>query len=129
MDAVTLVTVAVPMPPQEAKPAFEAHPVTVPPAPPAPPVQAGPNYSYTFSGPDALAPLQVYDDGRSTYLKYRTLSDPLPVIASVSPQGKKTKVDFHVVDDQIVIDRISGEWTITHSGGTITVYNEVLNPR
>src|SRR5690606_34117983 len=29
-----------------------------------------PNYNYTYSGPDELAPLQVYDDGRSTFIRY-----------------------------------------------------------
>jgi type IV secretion system protein VirB9 len=93
------------------------------------PAPAGPNYRYTFSGPDALAPLQVYDDGKSTYMKYRTMSDPLPSISAVSPAGKKTKATYRIVDDKIVIDQVAGEWAVTHGGGTITVYNEMLNPK
>ena len=66
--------------PDAVRPAPAPRPAAVSPAiayyePPPPGITGGrpshPNYNYTFSGPDNLAPQQVYDDGKSTHIKYR----------------------------------------------------------
>lgn len=115
---------------------------TTPPAPvavaPTPaPVAAAPesqpplkmNYSYTYSGADLLAPLQVYDDGRSTYIKFRDVSQALPNPFVVDARRNEHPVNYTVKDDMMVIDRVVGELELKNSAGTVNIYNELLNPR
>lgn len=87
-----------------------------------------PNYSYTYAGPDDLAPLQVYDDGRQTYLKYKEMQKPLPNIYVVDPTGKESPVKFNIKGDFVVVDAVAGEMTLKNGANTVHIYNEMLNP-
>lgn len=87
-----------------------------------------PNYSYTYAGPDELAPLQVYDDGKSTYLKYRDVNQPLPNVFVIGSNGKEMPVHFNVRGEYVVIDAVAGEMALKNSDGTVHIYNEMLNP-
>lgn len=87
-----------------------------------------PNYNYTYAGPDAIAPLQVYDDGRSTFIKYRRLSQPLPAAFAVA-NGKEYPIVYTVRDSSLVFDSVVGEMVLRDRNGVIRVYNELQNPR
>lgn len=95
-------------------------------APQAQPVY--PNYSYTYAGPDEQAPLQVYDDGKYTYLKYREVQKPLPEIFVVDRAGKESPVHYNVKGDFVVVDTVAGEIALKRGANTVYIYNEVLNP-
>ncbi len=86
------------------------------------------NKSYTFAGPDELAPTQVHDDGRSTYFKYRDMNQPLPNAYVVASDGREKPAGYYVKDGFMVIDEVAGEWVLKSSAGTVMVYNEILNP-
>ncbi len=90
---------------------------------------ANANYNYTYAGPDELAPLQVYDDGKSTYFKYRAMNQPLPNAYITGPDRKETPVAHYIKDGYMVIDDVTGEWMLKTSTGTVMVYNETLNPK
>ena len=99
-----------------------------------PPVHVGettpqnPNYNYTFSGPDDLAPLQVYDDGTNTYVKYRNSDQPTPNAYQVG--GDEAMIPTSVRDGYLVLNNVVlGEFALKNSNGTIHVYNETINPR
>ena len=87
-----------------------------------------PNYNYTFSGPDQLAPLQVYDDGRSTYIKYPHDTQPLPNAYIVDSTGEHLTTHY-IRDGVMVVDAVTGEMALKNSDGTVHIYNESLNPR
>ncbi len=91
-------------------------------------IKSYPNYSYTYAGPDEVAPLQVYDDGRSTYLKYRDVSKLAPSVFSVDKAGHETPVNYAIKGDFVVIDAVAGELELKSGGNVIHVFNEVLNP-
>lgn len=88
-----------------------------------------PNYNYSFSGPDELAPVQVYDDGKSTYFKYRNPYQPLPNAYMVDAQGKERIATVYQRDKVMMIDAVAPTWLLKNSNGTVTIYNEMLNPK
>ena len=87
------------------------------------------NYSYSYAGPDDLAPLQVFDNGKSTFFKYVSVRQPLPNAYIVDSTGQTKPVAHYVENDLMVIDDIAGEWLLKSSAGDIIVYNEIINPQ
>ena len=123
----------------DAPPAYPTQPnqpVPLTPETPAPHVvaQVSPassataNYSYTYSGPDELAPLQVYDDGHSTYLKYRNADTLTPTVFAVDPSGKETPVSYSIKGNYMVVDAVAGELAVKKNETVVHVFNEMLNP-
>lgn len=103
-------------------------PASPPVAAPTPQLPAAPNYRYTFSGPDELAPLQVYDDGRATYLTYRDPTLLSPSVFMVDKAGHETPVTSGIRGDTVKVDAVAGELAVKSGGGTVHVFNEMLNP-
>ena len=91
--------------------------------------QGKPNYNYTYTGPDNLAPVKVYDDGAFTYIHYAALKEPLPKIFSMENGVKKEQAFYYLKDGYIVIESVAREWKVQFNDGTVTIYNEVLNPQ
>lgn len=88
-----------------------------------------PNYNYTFSGPDELAPLQVYDDGKVTYIAYPDAWPSLPAVYEVNSKGQEAKAGYLSKNGVMAMDAVAGEWVLKHKTGTVHIYNEILNPR
>ncbi|MFO0389645.1 MAG: TrbG/VirB9 family P-type conjugative transfer protein [Alphaproteobacteria bacterium] len=88
----------------------------------------GQNFNYTFAGPNELAPLQVFDDGKSTYFKYQDAGQPLPNAYIISADGSEKPVGHYVKNGLMIVDDIAGEWVLKSSAGAIMIYNEHLNP-
>jgi type IV secretion system protein VirB9 len=121
----------VPLPPMPPMPAPPPPPPTVkaePPAAPAPAPAVYTNYNYTYSGPDTLAPLQVFDNGKTTFIKYVELPEPLPEIYTVDENGARALVAAETQNNLLAIHTIASKMELEHAGGTIVVYNEMLTP-
>ncbi|MDE3037450.1 MAG: TrbG/VirB9 family P-type conjugative transfer protein, partial [Pseudomonadota bacterium] len=102
--------------PDTRQPAYAPPPMASAPPPPriyAPPPNASPphafNTNYTYTGKDALAPLQVYDNGRDTFMQYRK-NQPLPGVYAVDKSGNKRAVSYIVRNDTMVINKVAPEW-------------------
>lgn len=104
-------------------------PPHMPPPIPMPSPAEGPNYNYTYSGPDILAPLQVFDNGQTTFIKYHTMPEPLPNTYVVDASGNERPITHYAKDNLIAIDMVTGTLALKSSDGTIMIYNETLNPR
>jgi len=87
------------------------------------------NYSYTYSGADALAPQLVYDDGKSTFIDYKELKKPLPSVIIIGANGRETPATITEKNGSLVISEIAGEMAIRSRDGEIRIYNESLNAR
>ena len=87
-----------------------------------------PNYNYTYSGPDVLAPLQVFDNGKATFIKYRKLPDPLPEVMITDANGREESATPDIKESMLVISAIVSTLTLKQPQGSVTVYNELLNP-
>jgi len=86
------------------------------------------NYNYTYAGSDALAPLQVFDDGQFTYLKYAT-AQTLPDAYVLDPTGNVVVVPHQARGDYMVVEAVTPEMILKNGSGAIHVYNESLTPR
>lgn len=89
----------------------------------------GPNFNYTFSGPDELAPTQVYDDGKSTYITYRQNGEPLPNIYLIDQDGSEHPTTYYVKGGAMVVDYVSPRMALKSSSGTVYIYNELISPQ
>jgi type IV secretion system protein VirB9 len=108
-------------------------PVAAAPAPaPAPttPMAAAPmpahdamNYRYTYSGPSAVAPLKIYDDGRSTYFKFGT--NAIPDIAILTAKGDLLPIAARRTPEGLVaVEAVAPRFAIRQAGQQVLVYNE-----
>lgn len=99
----------------------------------APPIQTSPiqpdntggnNYKYTFSGSEDVSPLKVYDDGVSTYFKFRGGSSP--AITSVTG-NRETQVPTRRVGEYMVADVIASEFVARQGSAVVFIYNEKIS--
>lgn len=81
------------------------------------------NYNYTLSGPQSIAPIRVYDDGRRTYFQFASAGFR-PQIFSVTPTGTEAPVTGEIQNDIIAIDAVGTNFTIKSDGQVVCVFNE-----
>ncbi|MBT4921485.1 MAG: TrbG/VirB9 family P-type conjugative transfer protein [Rickettsiales bacterium] len=86
------------------------------------------NFNYTFSGPDIIAPVKVFDDGQFTFFEFSRNNSKLPAIFQVDTEGYEGLVNFRVVGDYIVVESLSALYTLRHGTNTVCVFNEELMP-
>ncbi|MEK6745685.1 MAG: TrbG/VirB9 family P-type conjugative transfer protein [Pseudomonadota bacterium] len=87
------------------------------------------NYSYTYSGPDVIAPTQVYDDGKNTFIKYKSIGKLVPEAFIIEADGRELRIPATVSGSSLIIDGVAGELALRDSDGEIRVYNESLSGR
>lgn len=87
------------------------------------------NYSYTYAGPDAIAPMQVYDDGKTTFIKYKSIGKTAPNAFIINSNGKESSTPAIVQGTSLIIDGVAGELALRSTDGEIRIYNESLNQR
>lgn len=128
--ATTLPPVTLTPPPARTAPAAPSSPaprVSSAPAviaPPAPTPASSPvNYRYTYSGPNEIAPIKIYDDGRTTYFKFAR--DMAPRVAVVTAKGESLSVPSRrTADGLVAVDVIAPRFALEQSGQQVMVYNE-----
>jgi type IV secretion system protein VirB9 len=100
-------------------------------APTIPPLDTqrtqGINTSYSYTGPDAVAPADVFDDGKNTYVVYNNaLPDPAPVPMVMGASGPA--VAAHRIDgNRIIMQTVASGFKLVSPSGDITVYNELFH--
>jgi len=84
------------------------------------------NTRYSYTGPDAVAPADVFDDGKSTYIVYNKLPDPAPV--PMIPGASGEAVAAHRIDGpRIILNTVASGFVLKHPAGDINVYNDTLH--
>lgn len=91
------------------------------PAPAAP--NANANFRYTYSGASSMAPVKIYDDGRTTYFKFR---GAIPgTISVISARGDELSVPARTVAmDTVAVDVVAPRFSLRGNGQQVIVYNE-----
>lgn len=85
------------------------------------------NTLYTFSGPDHLAPTQVYDDGYSTYLRFADMTEqPPPKVFIADAAGTQTQVPVVLRNGYLVVSAVAPRLAIVRDSGTVLLYNETM---
>lgn len=89
------------------------------------PVMATPafNYKYTFSGAQAVAPVKVFDDGKSTYFKF---NGPVnPQVSVITTKGETLNIPTRTTPDGLIaVNAIAPRFSLLLSGQQVLVYNE-----
>lgn len=87
------------------------------------------NYDYTYTGPDEIAPIQVYDNGKSTFVKYKSIKKPAPKAFMIDSNGKEKLLSSSVKGSSLIVNAVAGELILRSNAGEIKIYNEALNAR
>lgn len=94
-----------------------------PAAPTAPANNSSYNYRYTFSGPNTIAPVKIYDDGRATFFKFK--DGKAPQFAVITARGEEMNIPARRVDSQTyAVDMVAPRFSLRNSGAQVIVYNE-----
>lgn len=86
------------------------------------------NFSYTISGPEATAPLRIFDDGEFTYFQFRDKNTEVPAFFWVDGQGNESLINYRTRGDYIVVERVATRFTLRHGNDVVCVFNEGRAP-
>lgn len=82
------------------------------------------NFNYTISGNEEIAPLRVFDDGEFTYFQFTKSNAELPAFFLVDSEHKEALLNYRAVDDYIIIERVTSQFTLRHGNNVACVFNE-----
>jgi type IV secretion system protein VirB9 len=100
--------------------AVTAAPLTATPLPSPTPIF---NYRYTYSGASNVAPVKIFDDGKSTFFKFNGNVDPK--ISVLTAKGETLKVNTRRTSDGLIaVNVVAPRFSLEQSGQNILVYNE-----
>lgn len=109
------------MPPTDV--AMSAAPATAPVPTGSIPPAGGMNYKYTYSGPNAVAPVKIFDDGKTTYFKFA--GDASPQVSVITAKGESLDVATHRTSDGLIaVNVIAPRFSIRQGSQQVLVYNE-----
>ncbi|ENT9826241.1 TrbG/VirB9 family P-type conjugative transfer protein [Salmonella enterica] len=82
------------------------------------------NHNYWLQGPEAMTPIQVWDDGRFTYFKFSPGQD-IPAFYYVDDQGNESLAEAHPDGNEVVsIARLEKKFVLRNGDGVACVYNK-----
>jgi type IV secretion system protein VirB9 len=82
------------------------------------------NYRYTFTGPNDVAPLKIFDDGTSTFFKLPP-SASLPRLAVITARGEEIEVPYQFnADGLAVVNVVAPRFSLRNKGSEVIIYNE-----
>ena len=84
------------------------------------------NFNYEFSGSDNIAPVKVFDDGDFTYMEFGSNNYELPAIYAVDSSGYEGLVNYRIVENYLVIEQVSSQFTLRSGADIVCVYNNNL---
>lgn len=86
------------------------------------------NYNYSFTGPDESAPLQIFDDGTATYVKFPE-STKIPAIYSVDDKGVESPLPFRKEGNYIVVMGVLPRLALHTGPDIVCVFNDNIVPQ
>lgn len=83
--------------------------------------------AYTMSGDQALAPINAWDDGAQTWLRFAPGQD-LPAVYFVDADGNEVIANRHMADAHtIVMHRVASRWHLRLGDQVLAIFNENSN--
>lgn len=83
------------------------------------------NFDYKISGAaKEIEPLQVFDDGKFTYMKFRDVNADLPAVFVVDSAGKEGLINYRMSSGYMVVERVARRFTLRSGSDIICVFNE-----
>lgn len=84
------------------------------------------NFSYTLSGPDNIAPIRIFDDGTFTFFEFPNKNAEVPAFFTVENDDSESILNYRVLGDYIVVERLAPRFTLRHGADIVCVFNENL---
>ena len=97
-----------------------------PPPPPVPPPRDI-NHAYHLEGSAKIAPLRVFDDGRTTYFAFADTAD-YPAIFAVEPDRKEAMVNTAARQGYLTVDRLAGAFVLRQGTEMTRIVNDGFAP-
>lgn len=82
------------------------------------------NFNYTLSGSELIAPMRVFDDGEFTYFQFSDQNAEVPAFFLVDSEGRESLINYRVLDNYIVLERVASQLTLRHGPDIACVFNE-----
>lgn len=92
-------------------------------------VSKGRNRNYMKRGDEVLAPSQVEDDGRFTFMRFDSTRE-LPVVYKLLPDGREALTNFHMEPDTgtMVIHETAANFILRYGKSVMAIRNDGWNP-
>lgn len=82
------------------------------------------NFDYSLSGSDKIAPIRVYDDGKSTFIQFANNNAAIPQFYIQDTNGKEVRSSYSRKGDYIVISKVTPEMVLRLGSDEVRLYNE-----
>lgn len=83
------------------------------------------NYKYSYTGDKDTAPIQAFDNDKFTYFKFATNRNSLvPSIFAVDKERNESPVNYHIVNNYIVVNSIAKQFTFRRGNYVTSIYND-----
>lgn len=87
------------------------------------------NYNYSLAGPPSISPVEVFDDGNRTYMKFPANNAVVPVIFMKEPTGRIARVPIRREGQYVVLDTLANEYQLRMGSNVVQVFNEQFSSR
>ena len=89
----------------------------------------GGNHNYTVQGPDELAPIEAWDDGRTTFLRFRARAGIPAIYATRGDDDSLEQIARPVTKDDVVqVPGVHRKLVLRIGGQVACVFNEGFDP-
>ncbi len=82
------------------------------------------NFNYTLSGPEAVSPIRIFDDGQFTYFQFRNKNSDVPAFFLVDGQGNESIINYRTRGDYIVVERVGPRFTLRYGSAIVCIFND-----
>lgn len=82
------------------------------------------NFNYSLTGPDTIAPLKIFDDTKSIYLKFKNNNANIPNIFIVNDDGSEVRASYVREGEYIVIKKLIKKLALRLQNDLVYVYND-----
>ena len=84
------------------------------------------NWKYSFTGERSLAPIEAFDNGQFTYLKFKNDGmSHVPSVFIVDKDRNETLVNYHMQGEYMVVNSVAKEFTLRDGASVANVYNDL----
>ena len=87
----------------------------------------GRNWHYVAQGDHSIAPLEIYDDGYSTTIRFPG-NVRIPGVFVLDPDGKEATANFAVKGDLVVIPSVARGWRLRDGDTVLCIWNAAFDP-
>lgn len=82
------------------------------------------NFNYTLIGSKEIAPLQVFDNGCTTFFKFPLICDGVPLCISAFKNGKLQLLEVYKYNEYYAVDTVAKDFVIDINKQQVKVHNQ-----